>query len=177
MSRFGHYVRQAAASLVLIATVLGSYAARADQILSDSYMITGTSVISSDGNTFSLPGPGTLSVTLENLSSPLPGLTDLSFSLMTATTVIGNFSGAGMASYDITGAGSFYALMTAEATNPASGPDYGAGIANLTIDFTPSAVPLPASLGLLLVALLGFALVQRGFADPRVSPTLLPLRV
>jgi hypothetical protein len=174
MSKFGHYVRQGAASLILVATVLGSHAARADQIVSDSHMMTGTSVISDVGYTFNVSGPGTLNVSLKDLSWPTSSLTDLSFSASTPTNVLGQFDGAGLASYDITSGGTIYAYVTGEATNPASGPDYGVGLYTLDINFTPSAVRLPASLGLLLVALMGFALVQRGFADSRVSPALLP---
>jgi hypothetical protein len=174
MSKFGHGVRQAAAFAVLIATVLGSYAARADQILSDSHMMTGTSVISDVGYKFTVAGPGVLDVSLKDLSWPTSSLTDLSFSANTPTNLLGQFNGAGAASYDITSGGTIYAYVTGEATNPASGPAYGAGLYTLDISFTPSAVPLPASLGLLLVALMGFALVQRGFADSRASPALLP---
>jgi hypothetical protein len=161
MTRFGHYVRQAAASLVLLAAVAGSYAARADQILSDSHMLTGTSVISDERYIFTLSGPGTLNVSLKELSWPTSSLTDLSFSANSATGVLGNFDGAGMASYAIAGAGTFYAYVTGEATNPVGSPAYGAGVYTLKIDFTPSVVPLPASLGLLLAALLGFAVLQR----------------
>jgi hypothetical protein len=174
MSRCGHYVRQAAASLVLIATVLAAHAARADQILSDSHLMTGTSVISDVGYSFNVSGPGTLSISLQDLSWPTSSLTDLSFSANTPSSLLGQFNGAGAASYDITSGGTIYAYVTGEATNPASGPAYGAGLYTLDINFTPSAVPLPASLGLLLVALMGFALVQRGFADARVSPALRP---
>jgi hypothetical protein len=174
MIKFGHYVRQGAASLVLIAAVLGSYAARADQILSDSHLMTGTSVISDVGYTFNVSGPGTLDISLKDQSWPDSSLTDLSFSASTPTNVLGQFNGAGVASYDITSGGTIYAYVTGEASNPASGPAYGVGLYTLDINFTPSAVSLPASLGLLLVALMGFALVQRGFASSRVSPSLLP---
>ncbi len=174
MSKFGHYVRHAAASLALTATVLGSHAARADQILSDSHMMTGTSVISDVGYTFNVSGPGTLNISLKDQSWPTSSLTDLSFTASTPTAVLGQFIGAGLASYDITSGGTIFAYVTGEASNPASGPAYGVGLYSLDINFTPSAVPLPATLGLLLVALLGFALVQRGFADSTVSPALLP---
>jgi hypothetical protein len=160
MTRFSHHIRQAAAALVLIATLAGSYAARADQILADSHMLQGTSVISDVGYAFTVSGPGKLDISLQDLSWPTSSLSDLSFSADTPNSVIGQFNGAGTASYDITGGGTIYAYVTGEATNPASGPQYGIGLYTLKIDFTPSAVPLPASLGLLLAALLALALLQ-----------------
>lgn len=170
MSKLGHHVRQAAASLILMAAVLGSNAARADQVFSDSHMLTGTSVISDVGYKFSLSGPGTLSVSLKDLSWPTSSLTDLSFSAFSggsAMNLLGQFDGAGTANYDITGAGTFYAYVTGEATNPINGPAYGVGLYTLDVNFTP-AVPLPASLGLLLAALAAFAASQR--LAPRRAP-------
>jgi hypothetical protein len=164
MTKFGHYVRQAAASLVLIGAVLGSYAARADQILTDSHMLTGTSVISDVGYTFTLSGPGTLSVTLKDQSWPTSSLTDLSFSAFNVgnpMTLIGQFDGAGTASYNITGGSTIFAYVTGEATNSGTGPAYGVGLFTLDINFIPAVVPLPPSIGLLLIALVGFALLQR----------------
>src|SRR5580693_374263 len=134
MIKFGHYVRQVAASLVLIAAVLGSYAARADQILSDSHLMTGTSVISDVGYTFNVSGPGTLDISLKDQSWPDSSLTDLSFSASTPTNVLGQFNGAGVASYDITSGGTIYAYVTGEASNPASGPAYGVGLYTLDIN-------------------------------------------
>jgi hypothetical protein len=181
MTKFGHYVRQAAASLVLIGAVLGSYAARADQILSDSHMLAGTSVISDVGYTFTLSGPGTLSVNLKDLSWPTSSLTDLSFSAFSvggsSMSLIGQFDGAGMANYDIGSGGTIYAYVTGEASNPASGPAFGAGLYTLDISFAPSAVPLPASLGLLLAALLGFAVLQRRTFKRALLPGAHPLSV
>jgi hypothetical protein len=170
-------MRQAAAALVLIATLAGSYAARAGQILSDSHMLTGTSVISDVGYIFSVSGPGTLDISLEDLSWPTSSLSDLSFSANTSKNVIGQFNGAGMASYDITGASTIYAYVTGEATNPATGPAYGVGLYTLKIDFTPSAVPLPASFGLLLAALLAFAVLQRRILQRTLFPSAHPLSI
>jgi hypothetical protein len=170
MTRYVHPLPLAAAALVLIAAVTGSHAARADQILSDSHMLQGTSVISDVGYAFTVAGPGTLAVTLEDLSWPTSSLSDLSFSANTAKNVIGQFNGAGMASYDITSGGTIYAYVTGEATNPSTGPQYGVGLYTLKIDFTPSAVPLPASLGLLLAALAAFAVLQRRVAKRAPSP-------
>jgi hypothetical protein len=140
-------------------------------------MMTGTSVISDVGYTFMLSGPGTLSVSLKDLSWPTSSLTDLSFTANSATGVLGQFNGAGMASYAITGAGTFYAYVTGEATNPVNGPAYGAGVYTLDINFTPSVVPLPASLGLMLAALLGFAVLQRRTIERHLFLSAHPLSV
>jgi hypothetical protein len=161
--KVGHYVGQAAASLVLIAALLGSYAAHAGQILSDTATFEGTSAISESKYTIALSGPGMLSVDLTDEDWPNSSLADLSVALTTATGVIGQITGAGQQSFNIVSGGTFYAYVTGEATNPASGPDYGLGMYNLTIGFTPSTVRLPASLGLLLAGLLGFALLQVRF--------------
>jgi hypothetical protein len=163
MSKLGHHMRQAAASLVLIAAVLGSYAAHAGEILSDTATFEGTSVISESKYTFTLPGPGTLDVDLMDEVWPDSSLADLSVALTTATGVLGQITGAGQQFFNIASGATIYAYVTGEATNPATGPDYGMGMYNLTIDFTPSSVRLPASLGLLLAGLLGFALLQVRF--------------
>ena len=176
MTKSGHYLRQAAAALVLIATLMGSYAARADQILSDSHMLSGTSVISDVGYKFTVSGSGILDIKLQDLSWPTSSLSNLSFSASTPTSLIGQFDGAGTASYAITGGAIIYAYVTGEATNPASGPAYGLGLYTLDINFTPSAVPLPASLGLLLTALLGFAALQRRAVKRALFPGTHPLR-
>jgi hypothetical protein len=177
MSRFGRRVRQAAAALLSIAALAGSYAARADQILSASHLVTGTSAISDVGYSFTVSGPGTLDISLQDLSWPTSSLTDLSFSAATPASVIGEFNGAGTGSYKITGAGTIYAYVTGEATDPATGPAYGLGLYTLKIDFTPSAVPLPGTFGLLLVALLGFAVLQRQNLKAALFPSAHPLRV
>ena len=157
-----YFLRRAVLWLTLAAALLGASAAQAGLIVSSSTLLQGTSVVSEVKYTFNLSGPGRLDVGLTDMVWPA-SLTGLSFTAATSSSVIGQLDGPGQASFDIANGGTFYAYVTGEATNPTSGPAYGLGLYNLNIFFTPSAVPLPASLGLLLVSLLGMALFQRRF--------------
>lgn len=155
-------LRRMTAALALGALLLGNTAARADQIFSDGHLIQGTAVISSVGYAFNVSGPGVLTVDLDDLTWPTP-LTDLTFTATTSSKVIGQLNGAGQESFDLTAGGTIYAYVTGEATNPSTGPDYGVGLYTLAVGFTPAPVPLPASIALLLAALLGLALLQLRF--------------
>ncbi|HTC52171.1 MAG TPA: hypothetical protein VK700_09570 [Steroidobacteraceae bacterium] len=155
-------LRRMAAALALAAALLGNTAAHAGQIFSDSHLIQGTSVISSVSYAFNVSGPGVLTVDLDDLTWPTK-LTDLSFTATTSSTVIGQLNGAGQESFDLTSGGTIYAYVTGEATNAATGPNYGVGLYTLAVGFTPAPVPLPASVALLLAALLGLALLQLRF--------------
>jgi len=156
------YLPRAAAWLSLAIGLLGASAAQAGVILTSSQLVQGTSAISEFKYTFDVSGPGTLDVSLTDMDWPA-ALKDLSFTAASASSVIGQIIGPGQASFDITSGGTLYAYVTGEATNPVSGPAYGLGLFDLSISFAPSAVPLPASLGLLLAALLGMALLQPRF--------------
>ena len=145
--------------LTLGVALLGASAAQAGMIVSSSTLVQGTSAVSDTKYTFNVSGPGTLDVSLTDMVWPA-SLNDLSFTAATASSVVGQINGPGQASFNVTGAGTFYAYVTGEATNPVNGPAYGLGLFDLQIDFTPSAVPLPTSLGLLLTSLLGMALIQ-----------------
>ncbi len=165
MSRARRCTPRAAAWLTLALTLLGASAAQAGLIVSTSQLLQGTSVISEFKYTFDVSGPGTLDVSLTDLDWPA-NLKDLSFTATSSSSVIGQIIGPGQASFDITGGGTLYAYVTGEASNPVNGPAYGLGLFDLSISFTPSAVPLPASLGLLLAALLGMALLQPRLRAP-----------
>lgn len=160
MNKFHYPRRRRAAALTLAAALLATGAAQADQIFSSSQLIQGTSVITSVNYQFAVAGPGVLSVDLADLTWPT-SLSDLSFTLSTASTVIGQFSGAGTQTFDVPASGTLYAYVTGEATDPAAGPDYGVGLYTLNVGFTP--VPLPAALSLLFSALLGLGLLQLRF--------------
>jgi hypothetical protein len=155
-------LRRIAATLALVVAMLGTAAAHADQIFSDSHLIQGASVISSVSYSFNVSGPGVLTIDLDDLTWPTK-LTDLSFTATTSSKVIGQLNGAGQESFDLTSGGTLYAYVTGEATNPTTGPAYGVGLYTLAVSFTPAAVPLPASLVLLLAALLGLLLLQLRF--------------
>lgn len=161
MNSSASMLRRVAAAIALTA-LLGSTAARADQIFSDSHLIQGTSVISSVGYTFNVSGPGVLTVDLDDLTWPRQ-LTGLTFTATTSSKVIGQLNGAGQESFDLTAGGTIYAYVTGEATNPATGPNYGVGLYTLAVGFMPAPVPLPASIALLLAALLALALLQLRF--------------
>jgi hypothetical protein len=154
-----YMLRRAGVWLSLAVTLMAASAAHAGLIVSSSTLLQGTSVISDVKYTFNVSGPGTLNVNLTDMVWPA-SLNDLSFTAATSSSVIGQINGPGQASFDITGGGTIYAFVTGEATNPTTGPAYGLGLFNLNIDFTPSVVPLPASLGLLLLSLMGLALFQ-----------------
>jgi hypothetical protein len=160
MSKIRNPLRRAVA-LTLTAALLGTSVAQADQIFSTSQLIEGTSVISSVNYQFNVSGPGTLSIDLQDLTWPT-SLSDLSFTLSTASTVIGQFSGAGTQTFNIASGGTLYAYVTGEASNPSVGPDYGVGLYTLSAGFTP--VPLPAALSLMLSALLGAGLLHLRFS-------------
>jgi hypothetical protein len=155
-------LRRIAAALALSAALLGASAAQAGQIFSGSQLIEGTSAVSSVSYTFNVSGSGVLTVALDDLDWPT-SLSDLTFTATTASGVIGQLDGAGQASFDVTSGGTLYAYVTGEATNPTSGPAYDVGLYSLKVGFTPAPVPLPASLALLLAALLGFALLHLRF--------------
>jgi hypothetical protein len=155
-------LRRIAAALALAAALLGTSAAPAGQIFSGSQLIEGTSAVSSVSYTFNISGPGVLTVALDDLDWPT-SLSGLSFTATTSSNVIGQLDGAGQETIDLTSGGTIYAYVTGEATNPTSGPAYGVGLYTLAVGFTPAPVPLPASLALLLAALLGFALLHLRF--------------
>jgi hypothetical protein len=155
-------LRRISAALALAAALLGTSAAQAGQIFSASQLIEGTSVISSVSYTFNVSGPGVLTVDLDDLTWPTQ-LSDLTFTATSSSSVIGQLNGAGQASFDLTSGGTIYAYVTGEATNPTSGPAYGVGLYSLAVGFTPAPVPLPASVALLLAALLGLGLLQLRF--------------
>ncbi|HTY92743.1 MAG TPA: hypothetical protein VMC02_02570 [Steroidobacteraceae bacterium] len=140
------------------------FSARADQIFSDTDQISGTTVIRTVQYTFSVSGPGALVVALTD--DIVPGtawqapLADFGVTITNASSLIGQITGAGQATFDVASAGTLYAYVTGEATNLPTGPAYGVGLYNLTVSFTPLPVPLPASPGLLLAALPVVGLLQ-----------------
>ena len=168
MTNMRQMLRVAAVWVTLGIALVGASAARAGLILSSSTLVQGTSVVSEVKYTFEVSGPGRLDVNLADMVWPA-SLNDLSFTAASSSSVLGQFNGAGQASFDITSGGTLYAYVTGEAGNPADGPAYGLGLFNLSIFFTPAAVPLPSSLGLLLVALLAMALFPLAFRRPALT--------
>ncbi|HEY4445719.1 MAG TPA: PEP-CTERM sorting domain-containing protein [Steroidobacteraceae bacterium] len=112
---------------------------------------------------FSVSGPGTLTVQLSNVAWPVP-LGSLNAVISSASGLLGPEMGAGVESFQVSGAGEIFAQWFGTAQGPLN-----VGVYALKIDFSPSSVmpvPLPASIGLLLsgLALLGWQ--RRHRTDP-----------
>jgi hypothetical protein len=100
-------------------------------------------------DSFALSGPGTLTVTVSDIAWPTP-LSQLDFIVSNTQSLLGPEMGAGTASYKISGAQNVFVQMFGTAQGPLDTGVYG-----LDIQWTPAvtAVPLPASVALLLSGL------------------------
>jgi hypothetical protein len=140
--------------------MLAASAARADTVLvSDTSFVSG-----SQSMVYSLtaPGPGSITITLSNLSWPDP-LASLSFAFTTATGVL-QTGNAGEVTFDLTGAGTYYALVSGSAQG-----QWNLGLYSLRLTYSPlstTPVPIPPTLWLLLSG----AAVSLGLARPRRAP-------
>jgi hypothetical protein len=93
---------------------------------------------------------GKVTVTLEDLG--WPGLmSSLSFAATTSTSLLAQLAAPGRMSFDITGAGNYFATVYGIAD-----PNFGSGLYSLNLKYSP--VPLPAAAWLLLS---GLALLPR----------------
>jgi hypothetical protein len=102
-------------------------------------------------DSFSVDGPGTLTVTLSNIAWPV-ALSSLDLVIGTSSGLLGPEMGAGTASFNISAGGNVFAQWFGTAQGPLN-----AGVYGLKIEFTQTtAVPLPTALALLLS---GFALL------------------
>jgi hypothetical protein len=119
---------------------------------STSVLLTeSTLVINQQSNVydFTAPGPGTLTVQLEDLTWPDP-LNSLTFSLDSARSVLGWIASAGELTLSITNGGSYFVDVTGDA-----GGALDLGLYSMQVDYYPhgATVPLPGSLVLLLSGL------------------------
>jgi hypothetical protein len=127
--------------LGLLLLVLGAArsADAATIMLEQSGLIGGTQTVVTP---LIIPGAGTLQVTLTDLAWPTR-LTNLSFALSDASSVLGRMTAPGMQNFTVGGAASLYAHVYGTAAGPLD-----LGLYSLRVQFTP--VPLPSAAVLLL---------------------------
>lgn len=109
-----------------------------------------------------IPGAGTVQITLTDLAWPTR-LTNLSFALSDATSVLGRMTAAGASSFTVGGAASLYAHVYGTAAGPLD-----LGLYSLRVQFTP--VPLPSAAVLLLAGVGLFAAMR----NPRLRALSAP---
>jgi hypothetical protein len=149
----------AAAGLLL---GLGANIARADAVLlNDTTLVSGSE---SAVFAFQAPGPGTVTVELTNVDWPQP-LSSLSFMAGSANHVMSSWSesdpgspGSANLTFQVAAGGRYFADVIAQA-----GGSLDLGVYSMCIKFTPptSAVPLPASGGLLLIGIATMLALRR----------------
>jgi hypothetical protein len=131
--------------LVAACLVSATEAARADTVLYDSASL----LVGESGGSQALDftTPGTLTITVTNIPW-LDVVTDLTTFLSTPNGIVGNkMYAAGSETFSV-GPGTYYANWFGDAQGT-----YNEGVVGVKIQFQPSAVPLPASLVLLLSGL------------------------
>jgi hypothetical protein len=122
-------------------------------LLADTTMVTGTQ---SAVFSFTAPSAGTITATLDNLNWQKP-LSSLSFMASSGTNVVSTWSANGsMVETFQVGAGNYFAHILATTADTMD-----VGLYSLNLAFSPSAVPLPASSLLLVMALFGMFVVSR----------------
>jgi hypothetical protein len=119
---------------------------------SPSALVTASTLVINDQSNayqFTAPGPGTLTVQLEDLLWPDP-LDSLDLSLDSARSVLGQLASEGELSLSIARGGSYFVDVSGDA-----GGALDLGLYSLQVDFYPqgATVPLPGTLLLLLSGL------------------------
>lgn len=134
----------------------------ASQVLYDGIgMISGQQTIT---DSFSVSGPGTLTVSLQDMSFPSP-LASLNLLVGSTQSLLGPETGAGTVSYKIGGPEQIYVQALATAEGPLDSGVYG-----LDVMFAPTApVPLATSITFLASGLMLFAWQRRQRRSPVVS--------
>lgn len=159
-----------ALALVLAACMAQSPRAHADQmLLATTDLVSGTSNATFS---FNAPTSGTVTARVTSIPWPTP-LSALSFSATTATDTLAswnmggptNVTAMGLGATDSSsdgvetfqvGAGTYFAHIAATA-----GGALNLGLYSVLLTFSPSAVPLPAAGGMLLIGLLVFLGLRR----------------
>jgi len=140
-------------------------AAKADTVLYDnSGFLQGQQSFS---QSFDITQPGTLTVTLSNVSWP-EKLSSLDFVLSTAGGLVGPEMGEGTEEFQVT-SGRIYAQWFGKAQGPLN-----LGVYGMKIAFTPSvgAVPLPTSIGLFFSGLALLVWQRRSTRGSNAAPNM-----
>lgn len=157
--------RWALGTTLALAAASAAPLAQADVVmLKDSPLVNGSQAF-----VYSMlaPGSGSLSVNITDLNFP-SAIAGLTFSFTTTQGVLKSFEGTGQMSLDISGAGTYYAIIAGTGQGK-----FGIGQLSLSVVFSPlsggpgpAPVPVPAALVLLLSGLGGTygALRQRSRA-------------
>lgn len=115
------------------------------------------------GSSVQSSGPGKLTVQAYDLGVPMTlmeRLDSLSFSVANSTTMLGAHLGSGSMSFDLSGPGQYFVNFSA---TPSANSRFKIPLVSWSISFTPnaSAVPLPASVWLLIAGLAWATGMQR----------------
>lgn len=165
-----------AATVVGLTLALGAGPGRAlaDELSPDVLLKQSTLVINQQSNVydFTVPGPGTLTIELEDLVWPNP-LSSLSFSLDSARNVLGWVGSDGGLTLSMSHGGSYFVDVTGNA-----GGAFDLGLYSMQVDFYAqgTTVPLPAALILLLsgLAVLGGAHLARMRRECAMKASCMP---
>jgi hypothetical protein len=145
------------APVALIGLAAAPYARADSLLLAQTTLVSGTE---STVDSFTTAGAGTVTINLKNVDWPTP-LTALSFSATSADHVLAHWDQTGsvdstIMTFDVATAGTYFAHIMATA-----GGTLDLGLYAMTMTFTPSAVPLPASGWMLLIGIFALAGLAR----------------
>ena len=164
--RLGLAARMAAVMTLGAFTLAHSPAAQADEVLLKAAT---TMVYGSAADTYSMTAPsaGTITAQVSSVAWPTP-LSALSFNLSDSSNLINpqtlssaqsvhatDTTGQQFETFQV-GAGTYFAHVLATA-----GGSLNLGLYSVMFTFTPSAVPLPATAGMLLIGLMVFFALRR----------------
>jgi len=155
MTKMNTTMKRSSLKLGLLAPLALIGMAAAPHARADSILLAQTTMVVGNESTvdsFTTPGAGTVSVSLQNINWPTP-LSALSFSATSASQVLWNGGGSmnnELASFNVGAAGPYFAHIMATA-----GGDLNIGLYSLLLTFTPATnpVPLPPSAWLLLIGM------------------------
>ncbi len=165
-ARMGLAVRMAAVMTIGALALAHSPAAKADELLLKAAT---TMVYGSAADTYSMTAPSAGTITAQVSSVPWPTpLSALSFNLSDSSSLINpqimstaqsihaaDTTSQQFETYQV-GAGTYFAHVLATA-----GGSLNLGLYSVMFTFTPSAVPLPATAGMLLIGLMVFFALRR----------------